>query len=208
MFCSSFFRIKIAYPHFDFAFSKFFTHDFELFFRLKSSSRVALIRGRAMTLWWPGEWDRLISKLENWVLKRNGYNKLQPRQLSRGYQSMVDKRKSNLVTVTFRFSNNGTPEFTVKEFEKNVYTHQPPSSVEISDHTCIADRCLNSLDKMDKVLRQYERAFSKLPRRGPKYSSQIFDKHVDILNEEAIQNMFLKCYNVKPIESEIATSKV
>lgn len=82
-----------------------------------------------------------------------------------------------------------------------------PSSVETTDDICIPDRCLNSLDKMERILKQYERAFAKLPRRGPTSSHYLHNQQLDILNEEVIQNMFLKCYSEKKVDQmEIATS--
>lgn len=161
-----------------------------------------------MSLWWPGEWDRLISKFEDWVLKRNGYSKLQTAQLSRACQTFRYKPDpERLVCTTYSFAR--TQPNSCKYGRRS--THRP-SSVEITDDICISeisDRCLNSLDKMERILKQYERAFAKLPRRGPTSSHYLHNQQLDILNEEVIQNMFLKCYNVKRGDQhEIATSRM
>lgn len=166
-----------------------------------------------MSLWWPGEWDRLVSKVEDWVVKRHGYSKLQPRLLSRGYQSMMNKRpKNESVCTTFHFAPEDRYDSRVSIVkttrDSKKYTHKP-SSVEVANEIeRIPEICLNSLDKMDMVLKQYERAFSKLQKRGPPRSSAVYNRNLDILNEDVIQNIFLKCYNGNRNNHEIATTKV
>lgn len=159
-----------------------------------------------MSLWWPGEWDRIVSKIENWILKR-GYRKLQPHRLSKGYQSFMNNKINNTdrVSVTFRFPVTETQKDLEKEL-KTKSSNEQSSSMDLITVTQF-QYCISSLDKMENVLKQYERAFAKLPKRGPKLSSQICSQNVDILNEEIIQSIFLKCYCIKKMEDEINTSK-
>ena len=167
-----------------------------------------------MSVWWPGEWDRLISKFEDWIVKRNGYSKLQPMILSRGYQTLVNKRNLNERScTTFRFTNvenrhNSKIALSKPRDARGSYTYKP-SSVEITkDINEVPELCLSSLDKMEAVLKQYEKAFCRLQKRGPKRSNTVISHNFDLLNEDVIQNIFLKCYNGNRTCHEIATSKV
>lgn len=160
-----------------------------------------------MSLWWPGEWDRIVSKIENWISNR-GYRRLQPHRLSKGYQSLMNYKFNNTdrVSVTFRIPVTKTQKYSENELKIKLSNEQS-SSMDLITATQF-QYCISSLDKMENVLKQYERAYAKLPKRGPKLSSQIYNQNVDILNEEIIQSMFLKCYCIKKMEDEINTSKI
>jgi len=56
---------------------------------------------------------------------------------------------------------------------------------------------------MENTLKQYEKAFTKLPKRGPKFTGHIINQNLDVLNEDVIQKIFLKCYNIKHSGDEI-----
>lgn len=156
-----------------------------------------------MSLWWPGEWDRLISKFEDWILKKHGYSKMQPQRLSRGYQSLVGRPRPDRQCVTFRFEQTPAGDgLGIDNTRRKSFTAQPrqQSTVEVQLGHCVN----SSLDKMENTLRQYEKAFTKLPKRGPKFTGHVLNHNLDILSEETIQKIFLKCCNIKHEDEIVA----
>jgi len=161
------------------------------------------------SLWWPGEWDRLLSKVENWILKKNGYSKMQPQRLSRGYQSLVSKPRTVRVCTTFRFERGSSladypdqiKDTRSKSLSYPIDVPIPPSRKNVTD-VRLEQHSINKLDRMEHMLRQYEKVFTKLPRRGPQFTSRIHNHTLDVLSEDVIQNIFLKCYIKR--ESELA----